>query len=54
MVSPRIDALEVPVGRVAVSKRRLKTASPRRDATERPLAGDAVPKSGRSIGKRPV
>ncbi|MDD7135304.1 MAG: hypothetical protein PUH82_02925 [Bacteroidales bacterium] len=54
MVSPRIDALEVPVGRVAVPKRRLKTASPRRDATEAPVDWVAVPKTGRGIGQRPV
>ncbi|MDD6828466.1 MAG: hypothetical protein PUD74_01570 [Bacteroidales bacterium] len=54
MVSPRIDAPEVPVGRVAVPKRRLKTASPRWDATEAPVDWGAVPKSGRSAGQRPV
>ena len=54
MVSPRIDALEVPVGRVAVPKRRLKTASPRRDATEAPVDWGAVPKTGLSIDQRPV
>ncbi|MDY3878568.1 hypothetical protein [Candidatus Cryptobacteroides sp.] len=54
MVLPRIDAPEVPVGRVAVPKRRLKTASPRRDATEASVDWGAVPKTGRGIGQRPV
>ena len=42
------------MGRVAVPKRRLKTASPRRDATEAPVDWVAVPKTGRGIGQRPV
>ena len=57
MGSPRIDALEVPVGRVAVPKtgrgigkrpvlHRFQTVLPREDGTEVLVGKVAVPKTG--------
>ena len=44
--SPRRDATEVPVGRVAVPKTVQKPPSPRRDATEMVVEVGSVPKTG--------
>ena len=44
--SPRGDATEVSVGRVAVPKTGQKTPSPRGDGTEVPVGRVAVPKTG--------
>ncbi|MCI6526434.1 MAG: hypothetical protein MR441_04340 [Bacteroidales bacterium] len=44
--SPRGDASEVPVDRVAVPKTVQKPSSPREDATEVPVGNVAVPKTG--------
>ncbi|MDD6829644.1 MAG: hypothetical protein PUD74_07695, partial [Bacteroidales bacterium] len=43
--SPRGDASEVPVDRVAVPKTVQKTSSPREDASGAPMDGVAVPKT---------
>ncbi|MCI6526433.1 MAG: hypothetical protein MR441_04335 [Bacteroidales bacterium] len=48
--SPRGDASEVPVDRVAVPKTGQKNASPRENATEMLVGRVAVPKIGQSIG----
>ena len=47
--SPRGDASEVPVDRVAVPKTGQKNASPRENATEMLVGRVAVPKTGQSI-----
>ena len=49
--SPRGDAPEVPVGRVAVPKTGQKPPSPRRDAPEALVGKVAVPKTGKIIDK---
>ena len=46
--SPREDATEVPVGRVAVPKVRYKTGLPRQDVSEVPVGRASVPKQ--SVG----
>ena len=51
MVLPRIDAPEVPVGRVTVPKTGQKTPSLRRDVPEVLVGGVAVPKESITTGQ---